>query len=384
MSTSIDQITPKPKVRLKFIDMARSVAILLMLEGHFVDDSLIMEARDPNSFVYSAWHFMRSFTAPMFLTVTGLIFVYLLLKNRDQRWIDNLRIKKGFSRVIELFIWGYIVQWYAFHVLECIAIGIFVILIIYGIYKTIKIIPLWIYFFLAGTTILLLYPVVQHLPHKMAWPESTWHVIIDFFNRNRVPKIEFPTVPFVAYTMFGAMIGALLHDFHDYVKKFYFPAFFTIIGALLFFFPSNILGGIDDLLSSIFSSYNYKLISLNWIYERIGMVLMELSVLMYIDNIWGDKIKGDNLFLKIGQNTLTIYILHMVLLYGSISGLGLKEKFHHALGPWQVTFGAIGFIIIFVFIIKYIENIKAGAAKTLDWIKLIFIWIIEKLKTRLS
>ena len=29
----------KPR-RLRFIDMARSVAILLMLEGHFVDDSL--------------------------------------------------------------------------------------------------------------------------------------------------------------------------------------------------------------------------------------------------------------------------------------------------------------------------------------------------------
>ena len=153
MSATVDQITSKPKVRLKFIDMARSVAILLMLEGHFIDDSLVEWARDPDSTVYSAWHFMRSFTAPIFLTVTGLIFVYLLLKNRDESWIRNIRIKKGFKRVLELFFWGYMVQWYAFHVLECIAVGIFSILIIYGIYKLIKVIPLWIYFFVAGVTI---------------------------------------------------------------------------------------------------------------------------------------------------------------------------------------------------------------------------------------
>ena len=364
--------------------MARSVAILLMLEGHFVDDSLILSARDPDSAVYNTWLFMRSFTAPMFLTVTGLIFVYLLLKNREISWSKNIRIKKGFKRVLELFVWGYLIQWYAFHVLECIAVGIFTILIIYGIYKLIKVIPLWIYFFAAGVTIFALYPVVQELPHRMGWPESMWHAVIDAFHYDRVPSIQFPTVQFVGYTMFGGMIGALLHDFHGIVKKLYFPAIFTVVGAMLYFFSSNILGGIDDLLGSIFSSYNYKLWELNWLYKTVGMVIMELSILMYIDNLWGDKIKGNNLFLKIGQNTLTIYVLHMVLLYGSISGLGLKKEFHQALGPWQVTFGAAGFILVFVIIIKYLEPIKAGVAKVLDWIVMLFTWIINQLKKRLT
>lgn len=384
MSATVDQITPKPKVRLKFIDMARSVAILLMLEGHFIDDSLVEWARDPDSTVYSAWHFMRSFTAPIFLTVTGLIFVYLLLKNRDESWIRNIRIKKGFKRVLELFFWGYMVQWYAFHVLECIAVGIFSILIIYGIYKLIKVIPLWIYFFVAGVTIFALYPYVQEMPHKMAWPESVWNAALNVLNKDRIPQIQFSTVPFIAYTLFGAMIGALLHDFHGQVKKLYFPAIFTLVGAAFFFFSTNILGACDDLLVSIFDSYTYKLVAQNWLYERVGMVLMELSILMFIDNLWGHKINGNNLFLKIGQNTLTIYILHMVLLYGSISGLGLKEEFHKTLGPWAVVFGAAGFILVFVILIKYLEPIKAGASKILEWIKIGFAYLIDRLRGRLS
>ena len=114
------------------------------------------------------------------------------------------------------------------------------------------------------------------------------------------------------------------------------------------------------------------------------MVLMELSILMFIDNLWGHKINGNNLFLKIGQNTLTIYILHMVLLYGSISGVGLKEEFHKTLGPWAVVFGAAGFILVFVILIKYLEPIKAGASKILEWVKIGFAYLIDHLRGRLS
>ncbi|MFT6138498.1 MAG: putative membrane protein [Salibacteraceae bacterium] len=384
MSTQIEEILPKPKVRLKFIDMARSVAILLMLEGHFVDDSLVLSARDPENPIYAIWHFIRSFTAPIFLTVTGIIFVYLLLQKREESWIKNIRIKKGFKRVLELFFWGYMVQWYAFHVLECIAVGIFSILIIYGIYKIIKVIPLWIYFFLAGVTLFVLYPFVQELPLQMSWAENIWYSVLNIVNTECVPSIQFPTVPFVAYTMFGAMIGALLHDFHSHVKKLYFPLIFTIVGAAFFFFSTNILDFIQLVFTSLFDSYNYNLVELNWQFQRIGMVIMELSVLMYIDNLWGHKINGNNLFLKIGQNTLTVYILHMVLLYGSISGIGLGKTFHEALSPWQVAFGAAGFVLFFVIIIKYLESIKAAVSKALEWINIGFTFLIERLRSPLN
>ena len=45
MTVITEQITPT-KTRLKFIDLARSIAILLMLEGHFIDDSLILGFRN--------------------------------------------------------------------------------------------------------------------------------------------------------------------------------------------------------------------------------------------------------------------------------------------------------------------------------------------------
>ncbi|MCH2225009.1 MAG: DUF1624 domain-containing protein [Crocinitomicaceae bacterium] len=380
LMSTITEIAPTPKVRLRFIDMARSVAILLMLEGHFVDDALDPIYRDPENSIYSTWLFIRGFTAPVFLTVTGLIFVYLLLKNREFSFRENLRVRKGFKRVVELFFWGFIVQYYAFHVLECIATGIFTILVIYGLYKLIKVIPLWFYFFSMGILAFSLFPTIDDMPNGMGLPENSWKWFLDLFCdfESRSTKVLFPTAPFVGYTMFGAMIGTLLHDFHGHVKKFYFPLAFTVIGSLLFFEPRLLLNLVDSFIDLFASSWNYKFAQLDWLFERLGMVLIELSILMFIDKYFGERMQKNNLFLKVGQNTLTIYILHMVLLYGSISGFGLNSLISYRKGsmaplhPWYVALGALLFILFFIVFIKYLDVIKEKLGFILNPIKRLF------------
>ncbi|MGB5691483.1 MAG: heparan-alpha-glucosaminide N-acetyltransferase domain-containing protein, partial [Flavobacteriaceae bacterium] len=60
--------------RLFFIDAMRAWAILMMLQGHFVDGLLEESFRDPDSSVYSIWKYFRGITAPVFFTVSGFIF----------------------------------------------------------------------------------------------------------------------------------------------------------------------------------------------------------------------------------------------------------------------------------------------------------------------
>lgn len=350
--------TTTAKPRLKFIDMARSIAILLMLEGHFVDDSLAMVYRDPDSVVYSTWLYIRGFTASTFLTVTGLIFVYLLLKNRETGYFQNIRIRKGFKRFVELLFWGAVVQFYAFHVLEAIAFGILSILIIYGIYKLIRVIPLWIYFMVGGLLVFGSYRLVrdQYGGHTPIEENLIWG-ICQILKPGKQGVYLFPLVPWIGYTLFGAMIGALLHDLKNIVHKWYFPLFFFAIGGLLYFDPKTILHGIDQLIHGI-SGAKTQLVYLDWIFIKLGMVIMILGGLIVIDHRFGHLISDKSLFLKVGQNTLTIYVVHMMILYGSLTGIGLNDYFHKNLGPWEVTFGAISFIAFFVILIKYIDRIR--------------------------
>jgi uncharacterized membrane protein len=69
------------KRRIVFIDALRAYAILMMLQGHFTDTMLAVEYRDPANFLYGLWYFMRGLTAPIFFFSTGLVFIYLLLKD---------------------------------------------------------------------------------------------------------------------------------------------------------------------------------------------------------------------------------------------------------------------------------------------------------------
>ena len=337
------------KTRLYFIDIARSIAILLMLEGHFVDNGLMDVYRDTNNDIYNAWLFVRGFTSPIFLTITGIVFTYLLIGNNHLEYFKNNRIKKGYKRVVELLFWGYVVQVYAFHVLQCIGIGILSILILYGIYKAVKIIPLWVYFFFAGTIIFSSYIVISSWPKEYYWPESAPIFIQNMFHGK---YSVFPILPRMGYTMYGAMIGVILYTYKSKVKEWSFILSVFLIGAFLYFFLKDIL----LILDGIFAHPIYHLYKVDWLYECLGMVLIILSILIAIEKFIGE-IKP-NLFLKIGQNTLTIYILHMVLLYGSITGFGINRVIHKNLTPWQILPATICFILFFVILIYYLDEIK--------------------------
>ena len=337
------------KTRLYFIDIARSIAILLMLEGHFVDNALMDVYRDTNNDIYNAWLFVRGFTSPIFLTITGIVFTYLLIGNNHLEYFKNNRIKKGYKRVVELLFWGYVVQVYAFHVLQCIGIGILSILILYGIYKVVKIIPLWVYFFFAGTIIFSSYIVISSWPKEYYWPESAPIFIQNMFHGK---YSIFPILPRMGYTMYGAMIGVILYTYKSKVKEWSFILSVFLIGAFLYFFLKDLL----LILDGIFAHPIYHLYKVDWLYECLGMVLIILSILIALEKFIGE-IKP-NLFLKIGQNTLTIYILHMVLLYGSITGFGINRVIHKNLTPWQILPATICFILFFVILIYYLDEIK--------------------------
>ena len=77
--------------------------------------------------------------------------------------------------------------------------------------------------------------------------------------------------------------------------------------------------------------------------------------------------------LKIGQKTLSIYVIHFVLLYGSFTGLGLNQILGKILTPFEVVFGAICFLVtvslISIYIIKANTHIYKYITYTLHNLK---------------
>jgi len=91
--------------RLHFIDAVRAFAILMMLQGHFIDTLLAVNFRDQNDIAYNIWSYFRGITAPTFFTISGLVFTYLLLR-AYAKGNDKPRIKKGLTRGFVLIAIG--------------------------------------------------------------------------------------------------------------------------------------------------------------------------------------------------------------------------------------------------------------------------------------
>lgn len=383
--------------RLKFIDMARSIAILMMLEGHFTGSALNDAYRDKGVLLYKSWHMLHGLTSPLFFMVTGVVFVYLLSKDNSVPYLKNERVKKGFGRVRMLLFWGYFIQFniivfgrslyygfknvwngdgwifkfhfdwfYAFHVLQSIGFGILFILLIYGVYKLIQRGALHWYFLIAG---ILIFAFYGNMKHHIWWDD---HLIAEGKllpeNRHYIPKnfpkfiqnmfygqfSEFSFVRYSGYTVLGGMVGALIRKYESKVKEWWFGTTFLSAGILLSFLPLMTFKYIDIATSAIgLADYSHFVFNATS-FSRIGQVLILLGVLMLIDANF--KVRAQ-LFLKIGQNTFPIYIVHVIILYGGILGLGLEpsEWYKRQFDPYQSALISATAITFFFVMVRYID-----------------------------
>ena len=366
--------------------MARSLAILMMLEGHFTGAALDASYRDTSYFLYNAWHLFHGLTAPMFFTVTGLIFVYLLIGNEDNGFFENKRVRKGIHRVGTLFFWGYLIQFsfksimlyfktgrriefeefFGFHVLQSIAMCLLLIILMYGIFKLIKMGPFYLYLIVMAVVMLILSGILRHyhgvdlyllrnatVSEPNYWPNNFPIIIQNMFYG---PKTVFSFVHTSSYALAGGALGAIIRTNQDKVKNYRFilKCILGGIGLALLSFP--LLDGIEwfiERLGIIDDGYFHQNVEM---VARLGQVIAVIGLLILIERLFDPKA---GLFMKIGQHTLPIYVVHVIVLYGGITGYGLKpDLFNRNLEPYWAILISITALLLSALMVKYIEPLE--------------------------
>ncbi|MDO4229816.1 MAG: heparan-alpha-glucosaminide N-acetyltransferase domain-containing protein [Capnocytophaga sp.] len=340
-----------PAFRLYFIDVMRAFAICMMLQGHFVDGLLANEYRNLEYPVYSIWLYFRGLTAPIFFTVSGFIFMYLLAKEKTAGktgW-NHIRVTKGIRRGITLIATAYLLRtyiWglfsgeitpnsYMIDVLHCIGLSLLFLIAIYlfSYQKKSYVMPL----ILLGFTIFsfLFEPFYSTLNY-----EFLPTVLANYFTKAN--GSVFTIFPWFGYASFGAFIGVLFSIFRDnkYVYR-YAIGFTTFFGFILSFAFSPFLNWVYSVIGEEFALITAE----NTIFNCLGNVLLIFSIFMLLrDVIMSKTIR------TIGQNTLSIYIIHYIILYGSFIGVGLYRYFHHSLSPYVIVVGALLFVFVNIWI----------------------------------
>ena len=347
----------KKTARLYFIDAMRAWAILMMLQGHFIDGLLDTAFRDNSDLTFSIWKYFRGITAPVFFTVSGFIFTYLLIRV-PQQGLQNPRVRKGVKRGLQLILIGYLLRtnlfgllnghiydaFYLVDVLHCIGLSLLGIIGIYLISQNGKkyLLPLLL---IGVTGVLFLFePLYKEwsfgfLPQAMA---------------NYLTKANgsvFTIIPWFGYTTFGAFMSVLFTRYKNHRYLYGYAIISCLLAGLaLIFFSSDFLMG----LSGITGIAVFKAIAMNnYLFIRLGDVFLVFAVFMLFRSLM-----TKSTVLKIGQSTLSIYIIHFIILYGSFTGLGLYRFFHHELNPAIAISGALLFMIVCSFIALEYEKHK--------------------------
>ncbi len=349
---------PAPQSRLQFIDAARSIAILLMLEGHFVSLTLAPQWHLVDHPVYQLWSYVRGMTAPLFFTMAGLVFAYLLSGAKEPCFFSMRRVQRGFIRAGELLVWGYLLQlnfkhlgdviagrfdpWSgAFHVLQCIGVGLLGLLALFGLLRRWGLYGLMVGYGLMGLGIFMLW--VFLLNHHGYFPVGAppW-----MQNPLKGPLANFPIAPWLSYTFYGAVVGVILR-----IRQGVIPAWMVLTCGLIIrgcgrwidYGLSKIIGSSDAVIPTGF-------------HLRVGECLIVIGVVIWLEKRFHPL---PDWFLAVGRNTFPIYIGHAIILNGAAFGIGLHLFLTEVFNPWQAALGALIFCGVCAWVVQGVEPLSA-------------------------
>ncbi|NWF51145.1 MAG: DUF1624 domain-containing protein [Ignavibacteriaceae bacterium] len=350
------------KHRIIFIDLMRAFAVLQMVQGHTVDALLADSFRDTSYPVYAVWHFMRGMTAPIFMFTSGIVFTYLFrLVNRP--FFSNPRVFKGFKRFLLLVFLGYLLRyptpfiidfsivtpegWQIFKtvdVLHLIGFSLLIILILSFISEVTKLGDYFTFIF-SGFLIFGLHLYFE----KINWSDFLPDFISGYFYTGNGSL--FPIFPWAGFVILGAVLGSYLakNPLAFRSAKFsqmllIFGLGFLVIALLVFLYQTFI--GVNDL----FYTETVSVILL-----RLGFVLCLNALVSYISlNV--ETIP--KLFILVGRNTLLIYIVHLVIIFGSAWNPGLSLFFAKSFSVWPTVFAAVFMLFLMAIMVLLLDRYK--------------------------
>ncbi|WP_233530613.1 heparan-alpha-glucosaminide N-acetyltransferase domain-containing protein [Gelidibacter salicanalis] len=349
--------------RLYFIDAVRAFAILMMLQGHFVDTLLNPIYRDDSYTAYTVWSYFRGITAPTFFTISGLVFLYLLLK-AHAKGSDKQRLRKGATRGLMLIGIGYALRipffswlkgdfdsyFLVIDVLQCIGLSLLLLIGFYLLCRRNSTI-LSVVLLSIGCVIFVTEPL-----YRSSTLENVPVVLANYLSKSN--GSVFTILPWFGYVAFGGFFATLFFKYShkQYFRQITLSAFFALSFILLFYST--------QILQQLFVFTNVELFeraaNYNYLFLRLGNVMLYFGFFYLLE-----RFMKQSIVTRIGETTLNIYVVHFIIIYGSFTGIGLKHFYYKSLEPWEAVFGALTFIVVVCIIVFHIGKTNAFIYKYL-------------------
>lgn len=323
----IDDVVPVPAARSVFLDLARAVAILMMLQGHTLHTVLAVESRGGTAFYI--WSLLRGLTACMFLMLAGFAFTFAT----HRHWADHLAWRAPVMRRLRRFAFfllvGYMLhfpmaklahlygmseeRWRSFlivDVLQCIAV---MLAVLQGLVLVARTPTRYATIAMIGCVVIV---ALTPAAWRTDWTDDLPLVLAAYLSPSTGSL--FPLFPWGAYILLGAVIG------HLYARR--------NAGRIASFGLRVLIPGGVAFLALSFIGNRMPLVPLgptdfwstspNQFLLRAGAVLLLFGALAHVSQ----RIARTPYVVEaLAQESLLIYAVHLCIVYGSVWNLGLRQ-----------------------------------------------------------
>jgi uncharacterized membrane protein len=325
------QKASKPRVHV--LDFIRLVAMLLMIQGHTLDAFLDPSGVNWDTSHWNAWVHLRGLTAPLFLMVSGAVTVLGVKYEADGR-VARAVIRRRVLMALMVVGIGYLMVfpanriadlrwlsqdlWQAFfrvNILQLNGVSLLLLTGVLALAKTVRRYAAWSLSIAFG--IFLLAPVVSSVDWFRWLPEGLAAYLA--FEHGSL----FPIFPFSAYMFLGVGLGALLMEAPVDRRVRWFrlaclsaSAAFLALGLVLGKLPTTWLPEHD--LYKVGHAYTML---------RLGFALLVFAFLAWVSEALP---RLSAACAGMGRKSLYVYVVHLVLIYGTPWTPGLSTAHFRA------------------------------------------------------
>jgi uncharacterized membrane protein len=332
--------------RVIFIDLARALAVVLMISGH-TSSALLASSYRQGDWI-RVWEFQRGLTSALFLLLSGFAFSVATTRH----WISHIRpslaLVKRLRRFGLFILLGYALhfpvrrfaelatatdqQWRAFlsvDVLQLIGVTFLAVQLLVLIVQSRRVFMV-VAFALAAVLV-----AVSPAMWRIDWTGKLPLAIASYLSPGT--GSQFPVVPWAGFVLIGAGVGQLyarwgaahLGAFANWGML--LPG--VVLTLVAYNMDSNPVppSGVDDW---------------DWVpgqvLMRTGVCLVILGLVAHASRRIGQL---PHVFGAVAQESLLVYFVHLCIVYGSPWNGGLYQFYGEALGPGATVLAVIGVVL---------------------------------------
>jgi uncharacterized membrane protein len=354
--------------RLAFIDLLRGWAVIVMIETHMINATIIPDLRSTG--LFDAINFINGLVAPSFLFASGMAYAVTTRRKLETYLSLGRPLFKQIGRLLFILLLGYGLhlpafnlgkimagvtprQWLVFFqadVLHCIAVSLLTLQLLLlvvrterRLYRTAMAVAIAI---LIATPWVWKYDFLELLPAPIAAYMNGMHFSL------------FPLFPWMAFLFAGAITGDLFArglavageaGAGAYAEKALRWFAGTGIGLLL-------LSAALIPLASLVPSYDVYALTPSFALLRIGIVVLLCAAMYLYETRRG--VSASSPVTLIGRESLLVYSVHLLLIYGNFGQFNFRNSVNHTLG-----FGGVALWTVILLSMMYL------LALVWDWIK---------------